>query len=157
MTPLQPVSSFTPGAPHALGELPFDDSTAFARADAHAGTWSFSLGYGRQWDTLLQHVLDAFLSGFENIPVTVQGQALHVHPPYLINVDNERLRRARQHRLQATGSAAALPGGLQRAASWLCWARARRNRCRPSFSRWSTATCWRARRSRQPRTACAAG
>ncbi|WP_157650548.1 hypothetical protein [Burkholderia ubonensis] len=114
MTSLQPVPSLTRSAPLAPGELPFDDSMAFARADAQAGMWSFPLGYGGQWDALLQHVLDAFLSGFENLPVMVQGHVLHVHPPYLINVDNERLRRAKQHRQQATGNAAALPGGLQR-------------------------------------------
>ncbi|CAN7463080.1 hypothetical protein [Paraburkholderia hospita] len=113
MTSLQSVSSPEHRSLRPRADLPFDDSLAANRIRELAAS-SFAPGYGKQWDTILLKALDEFLLRFETIPVTVQGRVLHVQPPYLINVDNDRLRRAKQHREQATGSTAALPGGLQR-------------------------------------------
>jgi N-acetylmuramoyl-L-alanine amidase len=54
-----------------------------------------------EWEPLVRQSLEGFLASFANIPVNVAGTALAVRPPYFINRDNERKRRALENRRNA--------------------------------------------------------
>lgn len=92
-------------------------SQALASDDPLAlGSWDVgALGYGSTWDPRIRSTVEGFLAGWKAIPVTVGGQAVTVHPPYFINVNDksaaaskERMRLAEQHRAAAPAALRAL-------------------------------------------------
>ena len=61
---------------------------------------SYSLS-ADEWNPIIRAELAGYLNRFANIPVTVGSATVNVRPPYFINRDNERKRRALENRRNA--------------------------------------------------------
>jgi hypothetical protein len=60
--------------------------------------WSLSAD---EWNPTVRQTLEEFLNRFANIAVNAAGSSVAVRPPYFINRDNERKRRALENRRNA--------------------------------------------------------